>query len=422
MSDSVQIKRPGWCCVQPGHREQYGIPRALHEVAVLDRLITDLWVQPDSWLMRTAPERLRRKLRDRFHSGLPADKVKDYPWHAFAWEAEAGLRRLRDSEKISAHNAWWESLVARQLRGHLAPSTGFVFGYSYASRALFAATSQLGRTSVLGQIDPGPIEDAKVMELGKKWSAYRTTHVAGSNEYYANWREECRLAKRIVVNSEWSRVALFKAGIDREKIIVCPLVYTPPLETAGWEKSYPPAFTENRPLRLLSLGQCILRKGIAETIEAAHHLINRPVEFTFVGNTNIAGFEEHFQGARIRYIPRVSRAECHAFYRNAEVFLFPTHSDGFGLTQLEAQAWKLPIIASAFCGEVVEPGRTGWILPDVSGSAMVKVIEEILTVPARLNRYSTEISPWPFGLNELGHKLVALVDEFEVGRPRMNIT
>jgi hypothetical protein len=39
-----------------------------------------------------------------------------------------------------------------------------------------------------------------------------------------------------------------------------------------------------------------------------------------------------------------------------------TFSDGFGLTQLEAQAWKLPMITTRFCGEVVDqaakPTRT----------------------------------------------------------------
>ena len=50
------------------------------------------------------------------------------------------------------------------------------------------------------------------------------------------------------------------------------------------------------------------------------------------------------------------------FYREADVFLFPTLSDGFGLTQLEAQAWRLPVIASRFCGDVVQDGVNGLLL------------------------------------------------------------
>jgi glycosyltransferase involved in cell wall biosynthesis len=179
----------------------------------------------------------------------------------------------------------------------------------------------------------------------------------------------------------------------------------------GWKKTYPETFSKTRPLRVLFLGQCILRKGIAETIEAARKLVDRPVEFTLVGNTNIAGLEDHFERAHIRYFPRVSRAECHAFYREADVFIFPTHSDGFGLTQLEAQAWKLPIIASEFCAQVAEPGQTGWILPNVSDDAIVEAIDEILSSPAELARRSSKIGAWPFGLEQLGHRLATLGDE-----------
>ena len=57
---------------------------------------------------------------------------------------------------------------------------------------------------------------------------------------------------------------------------------------------------------------------------------------------------------QVRWAGTVSREDTARYYRDADVFLFPTYSDGFGLTQLEAQAWKLPIIASVFCGAVVE--------------------------------------------------------------------
>ncbi len=375
---------------------------------MLDRLVTDLWMPPDSRLARLAPARVGRRLRDRFHTELPVGKVRSFPGRTLAWELLAGLRGLRGGRRTLAHNAWWSSLTARALHRQVEPGTGCVFGYSYASNALFAAAAELGLAPILGQIDPGPVEDAKVAELVCRWPAYRTEFKPGAAAYYARWREECRLARHIVVNSEWSKSALVQAGIAAGKIAICPLVYTPPPEAASWTKNYPAAFSRARPLRVLFLGQCILRKGIAETIEAARRLADRPVEFTFVGNTDIAGLEQHFGPARIRCFPRVSRLECQAFYREADVFIFPTHSDGFGLTQLEAQAWKLPIIASHFCAKVVEPGRTGWIVPEVTGDAVATVIEQILGAPGGLDSMSRQIAAWPFGLEQLGRRLVAL--------------
>ena len=407
-STRSQPERIGWCCVQTGHREQYGIPRALQRVGVLDRLITDLWAPPGSLVARVAPGRWGRRLKDRFHADLPADKVAASPWRSLGWELAASLCSRRGSRRIIARNQWWAADATRIMHQTLSPTTRRVFGYCYESRELFVGARELGLTTVLGQIDPGPVEDRKVTAIVRQWSEYRTPFQPGAVDYYDRWRNECQLANHIVVNSEWSRTALVEAGIEEQKIAVVPLIYTPPPETIGRIKTYPEAFSFARPLRVLFLGQCILRKGIAETIAAARQLQDHPVEFTFVGNTDIAGLETHFGRARIRYFPRVSRAECHAFYREADAFLFPTHSDGFGLTQLEAQAWKLPILASPFCATVVEPECTGWILPEVSSDAIVNAIDGMLSNPAKLASCSREIAPWPFDLEQLGQCLEAL--------------
>ena len=47
-------------------------------------------------------------------------------------------------------------------------------------------------------------------------------------EYWALWREECELADRIVVNSEWSREGLIRGGVPAEKISIIPLAYEAP--------------------------------------------------------------------------------------------------------------------------------------------------------------------------------------------------
>jgi glycosyltransferase involved in cell wall biosynthesis len=398
----------GWCTVQAGHREQYGIPRALERAGALDFLITDMWVPPGSLICRLAVGSFGRRLRDRYHVELDKSGIRSFERSCLIWEAGATVRRLRGGERVLARNDWWGATASRGLRRFTRPSTRFVFCYCYESRPILSAARDLGLVPMLGQIDPGPVEDEKVAEVVARWPQYQTPFQRGTEAYYASWREECRLADRIVVNSEWSHTALEKAGIAPGKIAVVPLVYTPPPESVGWSRAYPDAFSARRPLRVLFLGQCILRKGIAETIEAAQALSDKPVEFTLVGNSDISGLEKHFGRGRIRRVDRISRSECYAYFRDADVFLFPTHSDGFGLTQLEAQTWKLPIIASRFCGRVVEPGRTGWMLEHVSGEAIAEVINEILADPSVLTRLSRQITPWSFGISELGSRLCSL--------------
>ena len=78
------------------------------------------------------------------------------------------------------------------------------------------------------------------------------------------------------------------------------------------------------------------------------------------------------------------RVDVHGFYRQSHIFILPTHSDGFGLTQLEAQSWGLPVIASLNCGEVVRHGENGLLLPKVSGTVIAEAIEAILKDPSRI--------------------------------------
>jgi glycosyltransferase involved in cell wall biosynthesis len=113
-------------------------------------------------------------------------------------------------------------------------------------------------------------------------------------------------------------------------------------------------------------------------------LRDESVEFSFVGPIQISIPTDLLNGSQVRWVGPAPRQATEEFYRNADVFLFPTFSDGFGLTQLEAQAWKLPVIATAFCGEVVQHGRNGWVLPEIAPLSIATVLRELLRDPSRL--------------------------------------
>ena len=111
----------------------------------------------------------------------------------------------------------------------------------------------------------------------------------------------------------------------------------------------------------------------------------------------------------VRWLGAVARSEAARFYADADVFLFPTLSDGFGLTQLEAQAWQLPIVASRFCGEVVRDGMNGLLLDEVSATAIVEALRGCLRRPAMLQEFSRRaVSPRAFGLQNLQQHLAQI--------------
>src|SRR5439155_1655374 len=102
--------------------------------------------------------------------------------------------------------------------------------------------------------------------------------------------------------------------------------------------------------------EAIVAAEAARVPELAGSWHPAPAEYWMVGPVEIANASTIPSAGRVKWFDPVSRKQAAGFYRNADVFILPTLSDGFAITQLEAQAHGLPIIASKFCGKVVENG------------------------------------------------------------------
>ena len=369
-----------WFCCQLGAREHYAVPRALQLGGLLREFLTDLWIRPN-----TLTNYWSNKLGRRFHPELAQAHVTAANAAAFAFEFKSQAGGFKGWELISKRNeCFQQNVLARLKRLEREPNEQqtTIFAYSYAAEHIFDHARERGWRTVLGQIDPGPAEEPIIAHL------HQTGRVNGWQpapaEYWRRWRRECELADQIVVNSTWSRKALLSEGIPETKIRVIPLAFECGKEVQTFQRKYPSSFTAVRPLRVLFLGQINLRKAAPELLDAARFFANEPVEFWFVGPRHIDVPADLSNKHYIKWFGAVPRTNVDQFYRKADVFILPTLSDGFGLTQLEAQAWKLPVIASRFCGEVVQHDHNGVILEEVSGEAIAKVLSELLRSPQRL--------------------------------------
>jgi glycosyltransferase involved in cell wall biosynthesis len=374
-----------WICCQIGAREHYAVARALRRHAALELLLTDLWITPNNPLAW-----LRPSLRARFHVELAGANVFAPNCSSVAFELRAKFDRLRNWNRIIARNEWFQkAVVARLSRIRSDGRSPTVMAYSYAALEIFRFARARGWRIVLGQIDPGPPEERIVARLYDDNPAYRGNWERPPPRYWSSWREECALADRIVVNSLWSHAALVAEGVPKEKIRVVPLAYSQPEASTAFRREYPQQFTPSRPLRVLFLGQITLRKGIGPLLDAIRLLRREPVEFTFVGPMQISVPPDLRDDPQIRWVGSVPREDTGHYYREADLFLFPTFSDGFGLTQLEAQAWNLPIIATRFCGNVVKDDGNGWLLSEVTAEAIAATLRRCLAHPSSLQELST---------------------------------
>jgi glycosyltransferase involved in cell wall biosynthesis len=335
-------------------------------------------------------------------------------WNAglLAFELSARLKRLSGWPLIVARNHWFQQKVVAYLCNYEPRSDNkepTVFSYSYASREIFCFAKSHSWRTVLGQIDPGPEEEAivaeevaRVPELAGEW------HSAPA-DYWKAWREECDAADRIIVNSQWSRSCLVKAGVNDSKLFVTPLAYESPITDTRITRKYPSHFTPDRPLRVLFLGQINLRKGIARLLKAARSFQSQPVDFLMAGPIQINIPEDLRLNPKIRWVGPVTRSKVRNYYEQADVFILPTLSDGFGLTQLEALAHRLPVITSRQCGEVVIDRVNGLLLEEPTAAAIEEALRFCLHHPNQLAQFSENAKVGErFSLSCLGAKLCAL--------------
>jgi glycosyltransferase involved in cell wall biosynthesis len=102
---------------------------------------------------------------------------------------------------------------------------------------------------------------------------------------------------------------------------------------------------------LLSVGRLVPPKGLDRVIQAAPHLLREfpDVRFVWVGDgaardALAAQATEYGVGDRIVFAGQ--RSDVPRFLRAADLFVFPSLFEGFGLALAEAMAWGLPVVAS----------------------------------------------------------------------------
>ncbi len=398
-----------WASCQLGAREHYAIPRALQSVGKLDTLITDTWVPPgSSW------RRLQKNLSERFHPEIPESRVCSSTSRSVAFELSSRLLGFQGWERMIRRNLWFQNRAVKTLETRFTrepgrQSRGTLFSFSYTALEPFRWAKSRGWKTILGQIDPGIGEENHIRRIQRTHEDVEFRYPCAPADYWNNWREECGLADTIVVNSWWSKERLVEVGISPDKIEIVPLAYDPPPESTDFCRIYPSQFSATRPLRVLFLGQVSARKGVVELLESARLLAERPVEFWMVGPEVFTIPRELREQATVKWMGAVPRGNTAALYRNADLFLFPTHSDGFGLTQLEAQAWRLPLIASPYCGKVVQHGINGLELTEVTAGAIAEALKICLDHPEQLAAWSSQADDLSaYSIEQLSKRLISL--------------
>ncbi len=423
-----------WFCAQIGAREHYAIPRALYSRGRLRTLYADFWASLTyRRVLGSGSFGPLRSLAGRYHPGLAEARIESWNVRSVASEV---LLRFRSKVR----SPWSRSPVASSpyhgfieigrkfacnvrdslnRRSDLGPESIF-FAYDTGALETLEWCHDRGIRCIVNQIDPNRVEVDLVCEESKLWPGWQPYPVEVPEEYFRRREQEWALADRVVVNSAFCRDALIKQGVPPSKLVVIPLSYE--IESGGEVTTNPKpgsatpsqlsafSFSASRPLRVLFLGQVILRKGIQYLVEAAKLLEGENIQFDIVGPIGISEDAVRSAPANMKFHGRANRDQAADWYRAADVFVLPTISDGFAITQIEAMAYGLPVVTTPCCGDVVTDGVDGFILAPRDPEALAKTLLRYAQDPdlLRSHREAALVKSKQFTLEHLAANLLKL--------------
>ncbi len=222
--------------------------------------------------------------------------------------------------------------------------------------------------------------------------------------------EEIRLADHIFVASSATRTSLVEAGVEPGRVSVIP--YGAPNEY------FVPQVKPGGPFRALFVGRVGPRKGVHYLLRAWSELKLKSAELELVGiNEFPPGWLER-QGGGVRYRSSVPHQSLGSIYSSANVFVFPSLVDGFGMVLLEAMACGVPVITTPNTAgpDIVESGKDGFIVPIRDAEALKERLDWCASHPKELEemgraaRKKAEEYTWAKYRSDLSAKIQTLIN------------
>jgi colanic acid/amylovoran biosynthesis glycosyltransferase len=187
---------------------------------------------------------------------------------------------------------------------------------------------------------------------------------------------------------------------------------------------FKPAKPERHPVKILSVGRLIEKKGFPILIEACKLLQDQSIEFqcTIIGagpdESQLRSLIDRLHLADQVFLPGPkSQPEIVEALANSELFVLPAIQDRNGdadnlpTVLIEAMASGLPVIGTDVAGipEIVLNGKNGWIVPQKDANLLAKSIRELVAAPdlrKQFGRESLALAQSTFSINSTIKQLI----------------
>lgn len=184
----------------------------------------------------------------------------------------------------------------------------------------------------------------------------------------AREEREYASADLILVPSRFVVNSFVERGTPRERLRMVPLGVDPELfrPTADVVEARRQRILSGAPLSVAYVGPLSPRKGLRDLVDIAGTLASSGFEFHCTGPVPADAGALVTELARHATVhPARPQRDLPATYAGADLFLFPTIEDGYGMVVSQAMAAALPILCTTNCcgSDIVTDDVTGWVLP-----------------------------------------------------------
>lgn len=335
----------------PGTQHAPALARELGNHGLLGEFRTGLALAEDGWLAGLISKGIKlpgaTSFRNRIARGVAPQRIHSAPWHEI--RALVQIRRGRDPvEALHERNRrFQEGIPEPTIR-----NADAIISFDTSSWILAERAESAGKPLWLERTINHPLQWMEAQsDLHEHYPQWQLKPEPRLPDLVAAEEREHALAHRIVVGSGFVARTLESMGVNRKKIVVNPYGVSWDAFAAPEIKDGEPPGT-SRPIRFLFAGSIGARKGVPVLLDAWKSLGYRKgeAELWLVGPVAETQRRLIPSTPGVKLLGRVAKAEMASVYRQCDIFVLPSFSEGFPLVLLEALAAGLPVITTPNTG------------------------------------------------------------------------
>jgi alpha-maltose-1-phosphate synthase len=381
------MKKPKVLLAHPGTQHSRYLAIQLYKQGLLYKYCTGLIIPKKNWVVRLLllllPPKWVSKFNNRLLDTVPTKYLKLYPLQEMNT-----VKKLKDPDTIKEELFFKRNeAFQKNISLECIKNADVVIGFDTSAWILSQRAKRLRKKVVIDQTTAEPEGKAEILqEVSKTFPDWKFDLQPRYEAYAITDPIEYDLADGIVVASTYTKETLIKKNVDEDRIFINPYgtdidIFTPTNRAVDKEK-----------IKFLFVGAVSALKGVPLLLEAWEEIGSKNAELLIAGFATDEVKKIIGKRQNVKLLGAFPKEELPVIYNSADVFVFPSYTDGFGQVILEAMASGLPVITTLNTGgrDVITDGEEGFIIPAGSKKQLKLAIDFFITQPEKIEEMSAK--------------------------------